>query len=76
VHECGPSAPGVVNPDDVRSPTPGDPAIYGGTVADQYDLAEVHAPQAWAITHGNPDILVAVLDTGVDAEQQDLRADV
>ncbi len=34
--------------------------------------ADVNAPEAWEITAGDPDIVVAILDTGVDANHPDL----
>lgn len=33
-------------------------------------------PQAWAITHGSPDVLVAVLDTGFDWKHPEFGADL
>ena len=34
--------------------------------------ADVDAPQAWNIERGDPDVVVAILDTGVDLDHQDL----
>ncbi|HET9692315.1 MAG TPA: S8 family serine peptidase [Acidimicrobiales bacterium] len=63
---CGPVNPEVV---DGESPD-------RTTTGDQRDLALVDAAPAWAVTHGSSSILVAVLDTGVDAQQEDLSGDV
>ena len=38
----------------------------------QSDFVHIGAPDAWAITHGDPNTLVAVVDTDVDATQPDL----
>ncbi len=41
--------------------------------ANQYALQHLNAPAAWQVTQGNPDIVVAVVDTGVDANHPDLK---
>ncbi len=38
----------------------------------QAEMFQIGAPDAWSITTGDPDILVAVVDTDVDANQPDL----
>jgi len=42
----------------------------------QWDLTKIGAPAAWAITTGNPSVLVAVLDTGVDFNHPDLAGQI
>ncbi|HTQ08959.1 MAG TPA: S8 family serine peptidase [Fimbriimonadaceae bacterium] len=42
----------------------------------QWDLAKIGAPNAWAITTGNPSVLVADLDTGADLEHPDLAGQI
>jgi subtilisin family serine protease len=47
----------------------------GGTssrIYSQSDFMHIGASEAWAVTHGDPNMLVAVVDTDVDATQPDL----
>ncbi|MDB5100225.1 MAG: peptidase [Cyanobacteria bacterium RYN_339] len=54
-----------------------DPAIHiDPDLSTQWGLDKVHAPQAWQVTRGSADVVVAVLDTGVDLEHPDLRANL
>ena len=38
--------------------------------------ADIRAPAAWAITRGSPGIIAAVMDTGIDADDPDLAANL
>lgn len=51
----------------VLARTPNDP-FYG----DQWYLPQIGAPTAWGITTGDSDLIIAVLDTGVDLDHPDL----
>jgi subtilisin family serine protease len=42
----------------------------------QGDMVRVGGPDAWAVTHGDPDMLVAVVDTDIDPSQPDLAGKV
>ncbi|PJA47385.1 hypothetical protein CO172_01725 [Candidatus Uhrbacteria bacterium CG_4_9_14_3_um_filter_36_7] len=48
--------------------TPNDPHFL-----DQWYLEKIRAPQAWEITKGSRDIIVAIIDTGVDLNHPDLQ---
>ncbi|MFA6429380.1 MAG: S8 family peptidase [Patescibacteria group bacterium] len=39
----------------------------------QWYLRQIHAPEAWAVTTGSKEIIVAMIDGGVDMDHQDLR---
>ncbi|MBA7712133.1 Thermophilic serine proteinase [subsurface metagenome] len=42
----------------------------------QWALDRLHSPHVWGVTLGSPDILVAVLDTGIDRNHEDLAGKV
>jgi len=42
----------------------------------QWALSKVMAPEAWQITSGEADVIVAVLDTGIDQTHEDLAGKV
>jgi len=54
-----------------NSITPNDP--YFST---QWGLTKIHAPEAWDITQGGPEIVIAVIDTGVDYSHPDLSQNI
>jgi len=55
----------------VAADVPDDPEYHN-----QWGLPKIGAPAAWDLTHGSDSIVVAVLDTGVDASQVDLQNQV
>lgn len=42
----------------------------------QYSLPLIQAPEAWDITKGDPDIIIAIIDTGVYWDHPDLLANI
>ena len=55
----GPSPQATYSPDD-------------GYLAERWGVSRIEAPQAWQITRGDESIIVAVLDTGISKDNQDL----
>lgn len=60
-----------------------DPSSYGPSpqatyslddnyLAERWGVTKIEAPQAWQITRGDQSIIVAVLDTGINKDNQDL----
>ena len=41
-----------------------------------YGMTKISAPQAWEVTTGDPSVIVAVIDTGIDKNHPDLAANV
>ncbi len=54
-------------------PVAADPAPNDPLWRDSWSLAKVRAPAAWRVTRGAADVVVAVLDTGVDRSHPDLQ---
>ncbi|HET7287797.1 MAG TPA: S8 family serine peptidase, partial [Pyrinomonadaceae bacterium] len=44
--------------------------------SNQYGMTKVGAPQAWDVTQGSSDVVVAVIDTGIDINHQELAANI
>jgi subtilisin family serine protease len=67
--------------DGASGPPPGDlpnaPATDNDTFSSlQWDMRQIHTPQAHAITGGSPAVVVGDIDTGIDASHPDLRQNV
>lgn len=43
---------------------------------ERWGVSRIEAPGAWQITTGNPSVIIAVLDTGIDQDNQDLAGRV
>lgn len=42
-------------------------------MGEQYGLTKIQAPEAWDLTRGSKDIVVAISDTGIDYRHEDLK---
>lgn len=47
-------------------------SVDDGYLSDRWGISKIEAPQAWGITRGEVSVVVAVLDTGIDKDNQDL----
>ena len=54
--------------------TPNDPYYPLQWGLNNPDNVDIDAPQAWSVTTGNPSIIVAVLDTGIDLHNPELSS--
>ena len=52
--------------------------VQPGEMADinQWNMESINAPEAWAVTKGNSQISVGILDTGIDLDNEDLYLNV
>src|SRR5207244_5242291 len=71
----------AVRLDNSSGPGNGDkpnvPATDGDTFSGlQWDMRQIHTPEAHAITGGSPSVLVGDIDTGLDYRHPDLRQNV
>ena len=67
--------------DEAAGPPPGDLPNAPATDADtfspmQWDMRQIHTPEAHAVTGGSPAVVVGDIDTGIDANHPDLRQNV
>ncbi|MFC1927209.1 S8 family serine peptidase [Chloroflexota bacterium] len=51
-------------------------SVDDGYLSDRWGISKIEAPQAWEITRGDASVIVAVLDTGIDKDNQDLAGRV
>ena len=50
-----------------QSLSPDDPLLD-----EQWGLKAIHAPQVWEVTQGDPSVVIAVVDSGIDSDHSDL----
>ena len=63
--------------DNAETPAPGTPAPGSDTLSGlQWDMNQIHAPEARAINGGSPSVLVGDIDTGLDYTHPDLASNV
>jgi subtilisin family serine protease len=72
---------GQVTKNDASGPQQGDlpnaPATDADTLSPlQWDMRQIHTPEAHAITGGSPAVLVGDIDTGIDFNHPDLRQNI
>jgi subtilisin family serine protease len=70
-----------LDPAEAQGPQPGDLQNAPATDADtfsplQWDMQQIHTPQAHAITGGSPEVVVGDIDTGLDDEHPDLQQNI
>src|SRR6267143_1681331 len=71
----------VAKTDDASAPQPGDLPTAPVTDSDslsglQWDMRQIHTPEAHAVTGGSPSVLVGDIDTGIDFNHPDLRQNI
>ncbi|MGA2670384.1 MAG: S8 family serine peptidase [Dehalococcoidia bacterium] len=71
----------VARADNSDSPSSGSSlqatySLNDSYLAERWGVSQIEAPQAWQITRGDQSIIVAVLDTGIDEDNQDLAGKV
>ncbi len=59
----------------IQEANPGDTQTTA-QFSDQWSLADVQLKEAWNVTKGSKDIVIAILDSGIDYTHQDLRNNI
>ncbi|MEN9722564.1 MAG: hypothetical protein RJB38_550 [Pseudomonadota bacterium] len=72
----GPGNPPATRPDLTPPPAEVNPPVADPDLAKAYGIGKVGATQAWAQHQGNKDMIVAVIDTGIDYNHEDLSFNV
>jgi thermitase len=75
-HSCSPVYQAArADNSDAPSYSPSSQAMYSlddGCLAERWGVTRIEASRAWQITRGDQSIIVAVLDTGINKDNQDL----
>jgi subtilisin family serine protease len=69
----------IYKDDDDPSTKPCDPILEicdPWTLVDQWGLFKVEAETGWLVQRGSPDIVIAILDSGIDLDHDDLLAKI
>jgi lantibiotic leader peptide-processing serine protease len=68
---------GQLGAEGPREELPNSPATDADSLSPlQWDMRQIHTPEAHAITGGSPEVLVGDIDTGIDFNHPDLRANI
>jgi thermitase len=77
--DCGPGSPACYVPSDPFYPREwglqNDAFTLQPDASADHD-ADIDAPYAWSLTHGSPTTRIAVLDSGIDQNHEDLSAKI
>ena len=74
VEYVGGADEGTLRP--ATSRTSGLPNDYGYKNGQLWNLPMIHAPQAWFIATGRPEVHIAIMDSGIDQNHNDLSANI
>jgi subtilisin family serine protease len=55
---------------------PDDPVFHDEDPGNDWGLRAVRAPQAWQVTRGRPEVVIAIVDSGVDVEHEELAGKI
>ncbi|HXH78948.1 S8 family peptidase [Nocardioides sp.] len=76
IASVAPSGAQMSDSHDQPSELPNSPATPDSLAALQWDMRQISAPQAHAITGGSPSVVVGDIDTGLDKDHPDLQQNI